>query len=250
MKLNYKIILFMAFLLCTIHNIYSQRWKRTRYELHIAVGPTFFFGELGGANKPGTHILSDLDLRATRYSIDLGARYKIREKFALKLNFIYGRLHGSDAYTDYMPRRNRNASFYSGYFEPSIYAEYSILKERLGVRYTLQNIRRFKLQYVNTYVFAGFGGIVFNPHTTNANIKTNKNENFSKINFVFPVGFGFRYGFNRRTTIGIEYGQRFTSTDYLDGFSDIHSKARDSYAILYFIFTYKLKTARSGLPKF
>ncbi len=228
----------------------SQRWKRTRYELHIGLGPTLFYGELGGANKPGTHFMGDTDLRSTRYNIGIGARYKIRERFALKLNFIYGRLHGSDAYTEYLPRRNRNASFYSDFFEPSIFAEYSILKERLGVRYTIQNIRRFKLKYVNTYVFAGFGGIIFNPHTTNKDYSTNKNEKFSKINAVFPIGFGFRYGFNRRTTIGIEFGQRFTSTDYLDGFSDKHSKARDSYASVFLIFTYKLKTARSGLPKF
>ncbi len=230
--------------------VFAQRWKRTRYEVHVAVGPTLFFGELGGANKPGTHVMGDIDLRSTRYNLSVGARYKIKEKFSIKLNFIYGRLHGSDAYTDYLPRQNRNASFYTGYFEPSLVAEYSILKERLGVRYTLQNIRRFKLKYVNTYIFAGFGGIYFNPHTANKDFHTNKNENFSKFNLIIPVGFGFRYGFNRRTTLGLEFGQRYTSTDYLDGFSDIHSKARDSYSTIMVIFTYKLKTARSGLPKF
>ncbi len=247
MKLSLKILLALSLI---TNFLYSQRWKRTRYEVNINVGPTLFFGELGGANKPGTHVLGDIDLRTTRYNVSLGARYKIREKFAIKLNLVYGRLHGSDAYTKYLPRRQRNVSFYSGFFEPSLFAEYSILKERLGVRYTVQNLRRFKLKYVNTYVFAGVGGIYFNPHTKNKDFKTNKNENFSKFNAVFPIGFGFRYGFNRRTTIGIEFGQRFTSTDYLDGYSDIYSKARDSYTTIFFIFTYKLRTARSGLPKF
>ncbi len=243
-----KILLILFILISNIS--YSQRWKRWRYEVHVAAGPTLFYGELGGANKPGTHFMGDTDLRSTRYNLSIGARYKLREKFAIKVNFIYGRLHGSDAYTEYYPRRNRNASFYSGFFESSVYAEYSILKERLGVRYTIQNIKRFKLKYVNTYVFVGAGSIVFNPHTTNKDYPTNKNEKYSKINAVIPIGFGFRYGFNRRTTIGIEFGQRYTSTDYLDGFSDKHSKARDSYASVFAIFTYKLSTARSGLPKF
>lgn len=246
-----KTIFIISIILFLIYNESSaQRWKRTRYELFTSAGPTLFYGELGGADKAGTHFMGDVDLRSTRYNISLGVRYKIKEKFALKINFIYGRMNGSDAYTNYEPRKNRNASFYGGFFEPSVQAEYSILKERLGVRYTLQNLRRFKLLYVNTYVFIGVGGVYFNPHTTNKDFKTNKNENFSKIQAVFPIGIGFRYGLNRRTTIGLEFGQRYTTTDYLDGFSDVHSKANDSYATISVIFTYKLKTARSGLPKF
>ncbi|MGQ9846682.1 MAG: DUF6089 family protein [Bacteroidales bacterium] len=243
------IFIILTFPLLT-NNVEAQRWKRTRYELFSSIGPTLFYGELGGSNKPGTHFLGDIDLQGIRYNLAIGFRYKVKEKFALKVNFIYGRLNGSDAYTEYKPRRNRNVSFYSGFFEPSIQGEYSILKERLGVRYTLQNLRRFKLMYINTYVFVGFGGIYFNPHTINKDFHTNVNKNFSKFNAVIPLGIGFRYGFNRRTTIGLEFGQRYTTTDYLDGFSDIHSKARDSYATISIIFTYKLKTARSGLPKF
>ncbi|GAB4463861.1 MAG: hypothetical protein Fur0028_15440 [Bacteroidales bacterium] len=246
-----KKITYLILILSVISQLsYAQRWKRTRYELFGSIGPTLFYGELGGSNKPGTHFLGDIDLKGTRYNLAFGIRYKVKEKFALKVNFIYGRLNGSDAYTEYEPRRNRNASFYSGFFEPSIQGEYSILKERLGARYTFQNLRRFKLMYINTYVFIGIGGIYFNPHTTNKDFPTNKNEHFSKFNAVIPIGIGFRYGFNRRTTIGIEFGQRYTTTDYLDGFSDVHSKARDSYATISIIFTYKLKTARSGLPKF
>lgn len=248
MNKNFFIILIGLLLLSL--SIQAQRWKRTRYELVSSVGPSFFYGDLGGSNKPGTHFLGDFDLRSMRYNIGIGARYKIREKFAIKLNLIYGRLHGSDSYTDYIPRKARNVSFKTGFFEPSLQAEYSILKERLGIRYTIQNLRRFKLYYINTYVFIGLGGIYFSPHTVNKDINTNKNESFKKFQLIVPLGVGFRYGLNRRTTIGIEFSNRYTSTDYLDGFSDIHSKARDSYATFSIILTYKLKTARSGLPKF
>ncbi len=247
MKKTISIIIVFLFI---INISYGQRWKRTRYELVGAAGTTNYFGELGGANKQGTHFLGDFDMNNTRYHLMVGARYKIVEKVAVKLNFYYGRLNGSDAYTDYLPRKQRNASFTSNIFEPSIQCEYSILKERLGMRYTFQNIRRFKLYYVNTYVFVGIGGLVFNPHTTNKDFRTNKNESFKKFQGVIPLGVGFKYAINRISTIGIEFGQRYTTTDYLDGYSDIHSKARDSYSFISINYTYKLKTTRSGLPKF
>lgn len=245
-----KIFLFVLVLITVIPIITNaQRWKRTRYELVGGIGPSMFFGDLGGANKNGTHFMGDLDFKSTRYHIDLGVRYKIKEKMALKLNLIYGRLHGSDIYTESPGRSARNVTFSSGIFEPSLQFEYSILKERLGTRYTFQNLKRFKFTYVNTYVFLGFGGILFNPKLTH-NASSNKNQPYHRFNMVFPIGVGFKYAMNRRVTLGLEFGQRYTTTDYLDGFSDKYSKARDSYSFITINVTYKLKTARSGLPKF
>lgn len=249
-KILLYFILYFIFLFYIRENSFGQRWKRLRYEVFAAVGPSLYNGDIGGAAGPGKHFLSDIDLQATRYCISIGARYKIKEKFSTKVNFYYGRLNGSDLYTSYIPRRNRGASFKSSFFEPSIQFEYSILKERLGIRYTLQNIRRFKLIYVNSYVFLGVGGIYFNPKTVNKEYFTNKNEPFSKFQLIIPLGVGFKYGINRLSTIGMEFCLRYTSTDYLDGFSDKYGKARDSYFTFSVIYTRKLKTAKSGLPKF
>jgi len=243
------IFIFFALILIIPEIVSAQRWKRTRYELWGGIGPSNFFGDLGGANKDGKHFMSDIDLKSTRYHLGFGMRYKIKEKVSLKLNFFYGRLYGSDMFTESPGRSRRNVTFSSGVFEPSIQAEYSILKERLGTRYTFQNLKRFKFTYVNTYVFIGFGGLFFNPKL-NYIAASNKNQPYHKVNLTFPIGVGFKYAMNRRTTLGLEFGQRYTSTDYLDGHSDIYSKARDSYAFVTIIVTYKLKTARSGLPKF
>ncbi|MCX7955005.1 MAG: DUF6089 family protein [Bacteroidales bacterium] len=234
----------------TCEFIYAQRWKRVRYEVFAAIGPSLYNGDLGGGRGPGKHFLSDIDIQATRYCISIGARYKIREKFSTKLNFYYGRLNGSDFYTSYLPRFNRGVSFKSGFFEPSLQFEYSILKERIGIRYTLQNLRRFKLIYVNTYVFTGFGGIYFNPKTINKDFPTNRNEEYSKFQLIIPIGLGFKYGIDRLSTIGLEFCFRYTTTDYLDGFSDKFGKSKDSYFTFSIIYSRRLKTARSGLPKF
>ena len=166
------IIFFSLLLIPIITN--AQRWKRTRYEVLGGVGPSLFFGDLGGANKDGKHFMSDIDLNAMRYHIMIGARYKIKEKMALKLNLIYGRIHGSDIYTESPERNRRNVTFSSGLFEPSLQFEYSVLKERLGTRYTFRNLKRFKLTYVNTYVFLGVGGILFYPRPPYSASTTNK----------------------------------------------------------------------------
>ena len=248
MRNKFLYIIFLSLLLIPILTN-AQRWKRTRYEVLGGAGPTLFNGDFGGANKDGTHFMSDIDMQALRYHLMIGVRYKLKEKAALKLNLFYGRIHGSDAYTE-SGRTIRNATFSSGIFEPSVQFEYSVLKERLGTRYTFRNLEKFKLTYVNTYVFLGFGGILFYPRPEYSNGIKNKAQKYSHFNLTIPFGIGFKYAINRRASLGLEFGQRYTSTDYMDGYSYIASKSRDAYSFLTLNVTYKLKTARSGLPKF
>lgn len=245
-----KLIILLILVSAIQTDLSAQRWKRTRYEVVMGTGPSFFMGEFGGSYRTGSHFLSDLDMQATRYNLMLGARYKIQEKFAVRMNFIYARVHGSDAYTTNEGRIPRGGSFSSPIFETSIQAEYSVLKERFGNRYTFMYMKKFKFTHVNTYLLFGAGGFYFNPTVTYTGNNTNKEEPYSKFNASFPLGIGFKYGINRRYSLGIEIGQRYTTTDYIDGWSDRSSKGRDAYGFLLVNLTYKLKTARSGLPKF
>ena len=240
------IILFLA----TTFNVSAQKWKRVRYEVLYGLGVSNAMTELGGANQDGTHFLRDLEFSKTRPVVYVGARYKIKEELAVKFTMSFTFVSGSDALTEAAGRKNRNVSFSSPIFETAVQAEYSILKEKFGNRYTFSNMRKFKLKNVNTYLFAGVGGFFFNPTTTNQDVATNKNEAFSRISVAFPMGIGFKYGINRKLSFGMEIGPRLTLTDYLDGISDINSKANDSYMFLVFNLNYKLRTARSGFPRF
>ena len=243
-------VVILLILVSAIHtDLSAQRWKRTRYELLAGTGPSFFMGEFGGSYRTGSHFLGDLDMQATRYNLMVGTRFKIQEKFAVKINFIYGRVHGSDSYTTNEGRIGRGGTFSSPIFETSVQFEYSVLKERFGNRYTFQYMKKFKLSHVNTYIFLGAGGFFFNPKVT-ATGTTNTLTSYSKVNGCFPLGIGFKYGVNRRYSLGIEIGQRYTTTDAIDGWKDKYSKGGDAYAFLLINMTYKLKTARSGLPKF
>ncbi len=245
-----KLLIIIGVIIFFVADIsYGQRWKRTRYELIYGAGTVNSFTDLGGRNGNGMHFLSDIDIQATRPAGMVGARYKIKELLAVKLNLIFGYMRSSDTYTKWDVRRNRNAIANTLLFEQTMQLEYSIQKERFGTRYTFSNLRRFNFRNVNTYLFAGIGGVFALPNLKN-DYRTNKGESYHKYNAAFPLGIGFKYGINRRLAFSIDMGLRYTTSDYLEGFSDLYSDGKDAYFFTIFNLAYKLRTARSGLPKF
>jgi hypothetical protein len=263
--MQYRIIIILLLIIPFFTE--AQRWKRNRYELSYGIAYANFFGDIGGgSSKGGQSILSikDIDFGSSRPGFVVGARYKAAERVAIKLNFIYGYVAADDKYSGFPGRRDRGISFSSYLFEQSLVGEFSIVKERFGRRYTLGNIKSFKKLKINTYLFGGVAGFAFNPKTKYVNDSTgvvvsgheqhpfSKGEKYSKYQLALPLGIGFKYGINRKLSFNVEYGTRFTFTDYIDNHNDRHkmNKSNDSYMFLTFCFIYKLRTTRSGLPKF
>ncbi|OFX22245.1 MAG: hypothetical protein A2033_07145 [Bacteroidetes bacterium GWA2_31_9] len=239
----------------------AQKWKRYRYEVLFGIGYSNFFGDLGGGNgKGGQSIISvkDVDFGASRPAFFVGARYKVIERFAIKFNLLFTYVSGYDKYSGSISRKNRGESFSSPLFEQSLMAEFSVIKERYGRRYTMGNIRSLKKLHINTYLFFGVGGFWFSPKTKIDGIQIegqasrSTGESYKTYQLAIPIGIGLKYGVNRKLNIGLEYGNRFTFTDFIDNHKDVSSgnKGKDSYMLLNLIFTYKLRTTRSGLPKF
>ena len=68
-----------------------------RYEGIVGIGTANYFGDIGGYSKGDNALgLKDISITNTRPSIYLGARYKVYEVLAVKLNFIYGFFSGND----------------------------------------------------------------------------------------------------------------------------------------------------------
>ncbi len=259
-KKNILIIL-LFFLGIQLSN--AQLWKRSRYEAIIITGASTAFTDLGGANAPGTHFVKDIEITTTRPLIGIGGRYKLKEKFALKFSTIFTYLKAADYLTTYQGRENRNVISRTPLLETSIQGEYSIVKERLGRLYTFSHFRggrNFNILFVNTYIFAGVGGIYFSPQVAThkggkwskptCQAPTSKGEDYSLISMAFPFGVGFKYAINRKWKLGLEFGNRYTLTDYLDNHSDIYSKGNDSYFFFNINLIKQLRTSRNGLPKF
>jgi hypothetical protein len=279
----------------------SSRWKRMRYEIFLGAGVTNFLGELGGANREGTNFVRDLEFSMTRPVFSLGIRYRIIETISTKVMFSYGYLHGDDKKTTEQFRSNRNLNFRSPIAELSAQLEYSIIKEKQGHRYNLRRVRGLKGFKTNTYFFLGVGGFYFNPKGKYSDGKwvalqplgtegqglVPTRKKYSRFSVCIPYGIGFKYGLNRRWSVGLEFGTRKTFTDYIDDVSSTYydkemireqrgdvaaylsdpssgahpgwtaayqqrgdGKDYDSYMFMLLNFTVKLYTTRQGMPKF
>jgi len=191
----------------------AQAWRMRRYEAVFGMGTTHYFGDIGGWSKDENILgLRDIDFTQVRPSLYVGFRYKLYEDFALKLNLIYGYLHGDDADN---ANSSRNFKFYTSIFEPSIQVEYAFIKEKEAMSYLMMKgggMNRFHPS-ISAYVFLGLGGAFFNI-TEKENLQ-NVDLKYTPAALVVPVGFGLKYGLNTKWSIGFDLGGRFTTSDYI-----------------------------------
>ena len=219
---------------CLLHeNVSAQRWKTMRYEAQYGIGAGNFLGDLGGANQIGTHYFKDFEWVETRPAICIGMRYKLTEFFALKSALTFGQMRGDDKLTDYTYRNYRNLSFKSNILEFATQFEASFYREQLGHRYRLRGIKGQKGFELYSYGFLGLGAFYFNPQGQDKNgnwvslqplgtegqglVPTR--QKYNRVQICIPIGIGFKYTINQKWGIGIEYGLRYTFTDYIDDVS-------------------------------
>ena len=211
----------------------AQRWKRMRYEVNYGLGASNFLGELGGADQIGTNLMRDLDFAMTRYVLSGGLRYKFTKWLSAKGSMQIGMLRGDDDQTEEASRNYRNLSFRSPIYELAVQFEGSIIKEQVGARYRLRGVKGRKWVAINVYPFIGIAGFYMNPKaqyngvwyalqpltTEGQGQFPTRPKKYSRFQLAVPIGLGFRYGYNRRWSISLEYGVRKTFTDYIDDVS-------------------------------
>ncbi len=239
MKNQFLLFLIILFLIPPVTKAQRRRWKRTRYELIGGIGVANFLGELGGSSKAGQDYYHDLQFSQSRPLFNAGVRYKILEPLAVKVALSYGYFHGDDSKTNNIYRHDRNLKFRSPIVELGSQLEFSIIKEQIKHRYSLRRSRKFSLRdlNINIYVFAGISGFWFNPRGKDDSpggdgkwhslqplctegqglIETRKK--YHRVQVAIPIGIGFKYAINSKMSIGLEYGGRFTFTDYIDDVS-------------------------------
>lgn len=216
----------------------SSRWKRTRYEIVGGVGVSAFMGDLGGGNE-SSHFVSDFNFTSQRLLLNAGLRYKLLEALAVKSTISYGWVSADDSKSTNPYRLDRNLSFKSQIIEWAVQGEFSILKEPSNHRYSLRRKKKFSLKNfkINTYLFAGIAGFYFNPQGLDDGPEgTNKwvalqplgtegqglmesRDKYSRFQVSFPFGIGLKYNLTRQISIGVEFGARYTLTDYIDDVS-------------------------------
>ena len=246
MKRSFILTIILSFLISGI--AHSQTWKMKRYEAMVGIGGSFYMGDIGSVS-PTESIggIKDVVFASTRPVIHLGFRYKISERFWVKLNLNYGWLYGDDSY--YGSNQERGLVFSTPIFESTVQAEYAFIKDKSDNNYLMmkgKGIRSFNSN-ISFYGFAGFGPIFFWPKVLE-DPDNRAATDFSKVALAFPLGLGLKYGLTPDWKIGFEVGGRFTTTDYLDAFTSDWSKYNDNYFFATFHVIYNLDVSRKGWP--
>jgi hypothetical protein len=221
-----------------------------RYEAVVGLGPTLFFGDIGGYSKSKNILgLKDMSFLQTRFDINLSAKYRIIQEVNIRLSLSYGLLRATD---------ERGSNEYRGYeasisiFEPALIGEYYFIKNKAESSYLFStgegNGLTWLFRSLDFYVFTGIGGV---SYTVKGNDKLD-DYGYDPGGFaaVIPAGLGTSLIYSPNINFGFEIGGRYSFSDNLDGYTSQYSSSNDVYYFLNFTFTYKLKTGPNGLPSF
>jgi hypothetical protein len=226
----------------------AQLWKMKRWEAVGGLGPSFFFGDIGGFTRTKNILgLRDMSFMQTRFDINGSLKYRITRDLNLRLSMTYGMFHATDIRGS---NENRNFEASTSIFEPAIIGEYSFIKNYAENSYLFlkqkQGFVKNLLRSLDFYAFAGFGGLSYSVKG-NAALVAHGMTN-SGFTAVIPAGLGTTLIFSPNLNFGLEFGGRYAFTDFLDGYTSQYSRANDVYYFLNFTVTYKLKSGPHGLP--
>lgn len=270
MKKLVPVIILFLFVFSTVAD--AQRWRTRRYEAFFGAGTANVYGDIGGSlTQENWFGLKDIEIESTRPSIAFGAKYKINHRFNARLNFAGAMLHGSDEGSSNFEQRpvpgiswllteeRTSYKFTSMIFEPSAMGEFFIIPEnRSMVSDAIYNKKGMVngFRSINLYVFGGGGAVLITPPAV-FDFEGNKVEDdgfqvegreYKPVGIVIPIGVGAKMDLFSYWTISAEFGRRYTFTDYIDGYTSKFSKASDTYDLLNITLSYKIRTAKNGLP--
>ncbi len=184
-------------------------------EFGAMFGTTFYLGDL---NQSGL-------FKQPHLAGGFMYRYNLSPRWALKANFLFGKVSGSDFGTE---NARRNLSFTSPITELSVEAELNFLK-----LYNAPQKNRF-----TPYIFAGITLFSFNPQaqltpdgpfydlqslgTEGQEMTDESAPRYSLTSVAIPFGIGVKFTIGRSFSIGAEWGFRYTFTDYLDDVKGVY----------------------------
>ena len=236
-----RITLFIITGFFLTYRTYSQHLifgnEKTKWEVGLNFGPSFFLGDLGGnAGKGATVFLKDLNLQFTKMMKGAFITMYPNKWLGLRVAADLTYLEGDDAVINTMGidelwRKQRNLNFRTNVWEA--YGSFELFPLMFLKRNSEYEPR------LRPYVLFGLGIFHFNPQgsLTDANgnkswynlqpLKTegegmteypnSKPYNLTQMNI--PVGGGLKFYISERFNFGAELLYRKTFTDYIDDVS-------------------------------
>lgn len=228
MKHKILLIILITFLAISKNKLQAQSSLPVYgFEVYGGIGATHFSGDITG-NKG----LINFDSETINYAFTGGLMYHFTNRWAVRANFLYGRVYADDAYSDDEFKRGRNLNFRSTVADLSLQARFSILNWNVkNVRHKKYDSRKEKNKH-NLYVFGGVSLFGFTPQgelngqwydlpelSTEGQGLDNGPEPYSLFAVSVPVGVGYRYLVSKTVSVGVELSYNKTFTDYLDDVS-------------------------------
>lgn len=244
-KIHSKIILgTLLFVLGGTIQADAQRWFRTSsLEFGLMGGMSHYSGDLTNSYFEG---------KGFKPSVGIITRYSPGELVTFRLSAQYGSLEGRDDwYEDQEDPARRNLSFRSDLWDFTGALEVNLrrmeARQKSGVYpyvFTGVSVFRFNPEAQFIYESGGAmdrylgtgpqGGRIYDqladrdgefvelqPLGTEGQETTefNEKERYALTQIAIPLGGGLKFKLNHKWTLGVEYGARFTFTDYIDDVS-------------------------------
>lgn len=179
------------------------------FSVSAGLGISSYFGDLKGRQT---------DIWA-KPSTQLGIQYKINNHLYLRTEAIWYRIAGADSLNDEESSiYSRNLSFRSDNVELNIVALYQWFNKHSRPNHHL----------LNPYGFAGIGITTVNPvafyngEWYNLRTLMTEGKEYNLATMVIPFGVGIACNINSSWDLSIEYGYRYSFSDYLDDVSSVH----------------------------
>ena len=211
--------------------------EKTKVEVGINIGPSFFLGDLGGNRGVGKRFIKDVNFSLT--NIMKGAFIAVypNEWLGIRAAAQIGKLEGKDDIINTkgraeLYRKQRNLDFRTNISEAYLAAEiYPLMLLNSGNEDYKPRLR--------PYGVIGFGVYHFNPQGSLTDGNGNKTwyylrplhtegegfpeypdrKEYSLTQINIPMGGGFKYYVSDRVTISLEILLRKSLTDYIDDVS-------------------------------
>lgn len=208
-----KRIIIFSFLLATA-NVFAQK-NNNNIEVGIMLGGTNYIGDM-----------TDSRFKEVNFSGGIMLRYNPNYNFSLRGSVFYGKLSGDDANLGDPALQQRNLDFHSPLLEFSGQLEWNLLGfDAMGTKGN---------KGFSPYLFAGVGVFKFNPKTDfngeefelqplgtegQGTTPLQGRKKYALTQVSLPFGAGIKLRLAPRVVLGLEYGPRFTFTDYIDDVS-------------------------------
>lgn len=243
-------LLLSGLIVVGVNDVQAQLWRQRRIEVIGGVGPSLFFGDVGGFS-PNENVLGlkDMSFRQTRFNLSGSLRYRVLSDLSVRLSFSGGILRATD---NRGSNENRMMEASTLLFEPAMIGEFYFIKNKTENSYLFTKGQLRKVGSIahslDFYAFTGVGGAAYsvkgNDRLADVGLK---NKGFTTI---IPIGVGSTMIFSPNINFGLEIGGRYSFSDYLDGYTSQYSSSNDVYYFMSFNIIYKMKTRSNGLPDF